>query len=81
MKNISRLILLAFAVTSLGSCADKMTDRHSAMLGGREGVTRKIAHETPSNTDGMGRPLAGGNVNSTPDSMWNQSSPLEAKPF
>lgn len=80
MRNTSRLILLALVLTALASCADKMTDRHSAMVGGRQGVTY-IKDTTPANTDGMGRPLAGGKVNSAPDSMWNQSSPLEARPF
>ncbi len=68
------------------SCADKMTDQHSALVGGDQGSAppglRDYKHNgTPSNTNGMGKPLADGKVNSKPDSMWNQNSTLELKPF
>jgi len=70
-----------FSVLLLASCADKMTDRHSSMAGGNQGATIKVQTETPANTNGMGQPLAGGNVNTAPDTMWNKNSPLEGKPF
>jgi hypothetical protein len=80
---------LAFPILSillLSSCADKMTDRHSEVEGGSQGPTPPALRDyknngTPANTDGKGQPLAGGKVNSTPDSMWNQNSSLEGKPF
>jgi hypothetical protein len=70
----------------LSGCADKMTDRHSAMSGGKQGppppgVTDENDKGTPSNTNGTGQPLADGKMNVNPDTMWNQSSPLEGKPF
>ncbi len=82
--------LLVFAgllsIAMLSSCADKMTDRHSEMVGGEQGppppgVKDNNDKGTPANTDGTGRPVAGGKVNTTPDTMWNQSSPLEGKAF
>ncbi|HWF44564.1 MAG TPA: hypothetical protein VG537_07975 [Candidatus Kapabacteria bacterium] len=83
----SFLLALAFGSTLLlASCADRMTDRHSEMKGGDQGPAPKgvrtyLNNGTPSNTDGAGRPLAGGKVNSQPDSLWNQNSPLEGKAF
>jgi hypothetical protein len=81
-------ILFAVLLSALliSSCADKATDQHSELVGGSQGPTPPALRDyknngTPSNTNGMGQPLAGGKVNSTPDSMWNQNSPLEAKPF
>ena len=90
MKNLlltsTLCAVLVCSGTFLSGCADKMTDRHSAMSGGKQGppppgVTDENDKGTPSNTNGMGQPLAGGIVNTTPDTMWNQSSPLEGKPF
>ncbi len=83
-KTFLALPLLTIAL--LSSCADKMTDQHSELVGGDQGPTPPELRDyknngTPSNTNGMGQPLAGGKVNSTPDSLWNQNSPLEAKPF
>ncbi|GEM_PF-2263977 len=75
-----------FGFLAITGCADKMTDRHSELVGGSQGppppgVRDYKNNGTPANTDGMGRPMAGGVVNSTPDTMWNQNSPYEAKPF
>jgi hypothetical protein len=89
MKTFSKSILFTIAtlsVTLLASCADKMTDRHSELSGGDQGpppagLKTYMNEGTPSNTDGAGRPLADGKVNTMPDSMWNQNSPFEAKPF
>jgi hypothetical protein len=85
MKKIF-LALPILVTMMLASCADKMTDRHSELVGGNQGPppagVRDYKHNgTPSNTNGMGQPLAGGKINTTPDSMWNQNSPLEGKPF
>ena len=78
------LSAIALCLLSFG-CADKMTDRHSELGGGTQhnppAVRDYKNNGTPANTDGMGRPLAGGKINSTPDTMWNQSSPSQAKPF
>ena len=89
MTQISRLAFLCialFGATFISSCADKMTDQHSAMVGGdqsigRPGVTDLKNNGTPLNTDGKGQPIAGGKVNSKPDTMWNQSAPASGKPF
>ena len=89
MKKILYRSLFSAALLSsvlLVSCADKMTDRHSEMAGGDQGppppnIKSYLNEGTPSNTDGAGRPLAGGKVNSVADSMWNQNSPLEQQPF
>jgi hypothetical protein len=89
MNTIMKKTLLALPIlvaVLLCSCADKMTDRHSELAGGDQGpppagVRDYKNNGTPSNTNGMGQPLAGGKINSMPDSMWNQNSPLEAKPF
>ncbi|MDP4199199.1 MAG: hypothetical protein Q8922_05510 [Bacteroidota bacterium] len=78
--NKTLLAIFCLLLLPLASCADKMTDRHSEMVGGGQGVTN-IHEVTPANSDGMGKPIAGGKINTTPDSMWNQASPLEAKPF
>ncbi len=80
------LLLIALSTLTLASCADKMTDRHSAMVGGNQGgpppgVTDGKNNGTPSNTDGTGQPMAGGKVNTVPDTMWNQSAPAGQKPF
>jgi hypothetical protein len=78
--------LLCSSSILLSSCADKMTDRHSELVGGSQGPTPPGLRDyknngTPSNTNGMGQPLADGKINSMPDTMWNQNSPLEGKPF
>jgi hypothetical protein len=82
----STLAAFLFLLLGLSSCADKMTDRHSELSGGDQGppppgVRDYKNNGTPSNTNGMGQPLAGGKINTAPDSMWNQHSPLEGKPF
>ena len=75
---------IALCFLSFG-CADKMTDRHSELGGGTQHTppaVRDYKHNgTPANTNGMGQPLANGKTNTTPDTMWNQSSPLAGKPF
>ena len=89
MRILPTTTLFAIAILSatlLASCADRTTDAQSAMVGGAQGPAPKgvrtyLNNGTPSNTDGAGRPLAGGKVNTVPDSMWNQNSPFEAKPF
>lgn len=85
MKKIA-LLLFVSSTLALASCADKMTDRQSSMSGGAQGgpppgVTDGKNNGTPANTDGMARPMAGGTVNTKPDSMWNQSSSAANKPF
>ena len=65
---------------SLTSCADKMTDKESNMQGGRQNVTQ-LKEVTPANSDGVGRPIAGGKETSQADTMWNHSSPASSKPF
>ncbi len=88
-KTFLALIILGAVLVgsmAISSCADKMTDKHSEMAGGAQGPTPPALRDyknngTPSNTNGMGQPLAGGKVNSTPDSMWNQNSMLVGKPF
>lgn len=83
----SYLVALTIAlILGLSSCADKMTDRQSEMKGGDQGPMPAGVHDylhngTPANTDGAGRPLANGKVNTVPDTMWNQSSPFEGKAF
>jgi hypothetical protein len=74
------LIAVLFGLLPLASCADKMTDKHSSMDGGGQGVTY-TKEVTPANTDGKGQPIAGGKVTTTPDSIWNQSSPAGQRPF
>ncbi len=81
-------LALSLGLLSIGltSCADKMTDRHSEVVGGDQGPMPRGIHDylhngTPANTDGAGRPLAGGTINTKPDTMWNQNSPFEGKPF
>jgi hypothetical protein len=82
-------IFIAFPILAImlfSACADKMTDQHSEVVGGDQGPIPPGLRDyknngTPSNTNGMGQPLAGGKINSTPDSMWNQNSSLEGKPF
>ena len=77
---MKKVLVAIFATLTLAACADKMTDRHSEMKGGGQGVTN--THEvTPANTDGKGEPLAGGKVTTQPDTMWNQSTPADQKPF
>ncbi len=71
---------------ALSGCADQMTDRHSEVKGGNQGPMPAGVHDylhngTPANTDGAGQPLAAGKINTAPDTMWNQNSPLEGKPF
>jgi hypothetical protein len=72
----------AFLLTSLSlvSCADKMTDQHSEMVGGKQNVT-ELKEVTPANSDGIGRPIAGGKQTTQPDTLWNQSSAAANKPF
>jgi len=77
---------LVCGATLLSGCADKMTDQHSKMVGGDQGplppgVTDENGKGTPSNSDGKGQPIAGGKINTTPDTMWNKNSSLEGKPF
>jgi hypothetical protein len=79
MKTVFAAALL-LATFSLVSCADKMTDQHSNMEGGRQNVTH-LKETTPANSDGVGRPMAGGKVTSQADTMWNQSSAASNKPF
>jgi hypothetical protein len=86
MKKTLLALPILISTMLFSSCADKMTDRHSELSGGDQGPSpaglRDYKHNgTPSNTNGMGQPLANGKVNTTPDSMWNQNSSLEAKPF
>jgi len=75
---------IALCFLSAG-CADKMTDRHSELGGGTQHTSPTVRdyknNGTPANTDGMGHPLANGKINTTPDTMWNQNSPHEGKPF
>ena len=80
---IASIVALCFLSAS---CADKMTDRHSEVVGGAQGpppadVRTYLHNGTPANTNGMGKPLANGKINTTPDTMWNQGSPFEAKAF
>ena len=79
MKSALAAALVIFSF-SLVSCADKMTDRHSEMGGGNQNVTQ-LKEVTPANTDGVGRPMAAGKETTQADTMWNQSSPADSKPF
>jgi hypothetical protein len=71
---------LILGTLSLVSCADKMTDQQSNMQGGGQNVTQ-LKDTTPANSDGIGRPVAGGKTTSQADTMWNQSSAASGKPF
>ncbi|HEY3875879.1 MAG TPA: hypothetical protein VGM92_10405 [Candidatus Kapabacteria bacterium] len=75
------------AAITFGGCADKMSDRHTELVGGNQGpepvdtVHDYLHNGTAENTDGKGEAIAGGHVNSAPDSMWNQKSALETKAY
>ncbi|HET6402576.1 MAG TPA: hypothetical protein VFH95_14420 [Candidatus Kapabacteria bacterium] len=75
---------IALCFLSFG-CADKMTDRHSELGGGTQHNPPNVRdyknNGTLANTNGMGKPLANGKINTTPDTMWNQNSSFEGKPF
>ena len=67
------LAISIFSFLALASCADKMTDRHSELVGGNQGpppptsVTDAQHNGTPENSNGAGQLLASGTVNSKPD--------------